>query len=69
MSDEEAEEKALREMSEAALRCAHAMRLLQSAFVVFGMEVREVIDAHRSAEPTSAKEIAECAVLRARQPL
>ncbi len=71
MPSQEEFDRAVAAMRAAAEKGAAAMLRLQSAFVVFGMEVRELIEAKypkNFAEPTAAAEIAEAAMARAQKP-
>lgn len=65
--DEQAFYRALEKFVDSAKRSADALRRLQSAFAVFGYEVREIVDAHPKniSRDTSAKEIGEASVARA----
>lgn len=65
--DKEAFDRALKQLVDAAKRAADAMQKLQSAFVVVGYELREMIDTHPKniLRETSAKEIGEATVARA----
>lgn len=65
--DEDEVRRQFAEVSAAAARAADAMKHLGSAFIVFGMELGELLAAQRPMSPCAADEIAESTILRARR--
>lgn len=65
--DRVADSQALKNFAQSAEFAAHSIRRLQSAFAVYGYELREVIDVHPEniLRETTAKEIGAATVARA----